>query len=61
MQGKLKSSDELKEDEVFKRILQILVPSTPAPIHGYYSAGVLGPELKLLENIVYTRSATRTL
>lgn len=57
MQGKLVDANELKEDEVMKTILHIFCPSTPAPTRGYYNAGVLGPELHFLENIVYTRCA----
>ncbi|XP_036323807.1 phosphatidylinositide phosphatase SAC2 isoform X2 [Rhagoletis pomonella] len=52
MQGKLVEANQLKEDEVMKTILHILCPSTPAPTRGYYHAGVLGPELHFLENIV---------
>ncbi|XP_054747755.1 phosphatidylinositide phosphatase SAC2 isoform X3 [Anastrepha obliqua] len=52
MQGKLVEANQLREDEVMKTILHILCPSTPAPTRGYYHAGVLGPELHFLENIV---------
>ncbi|XP_073816731.1 phosphatidylinositide phosphatase spermathreecae isoform X1 [Musca autumnalis] len=54
MQGQLNDVQQLKEDEVLTTILQILLPSGPAPIRGYYYAGVLQPELQLLENVIYT-------
>lgn len=57
MQGKLVEADQLKEDKIMKTILCILCPSAPAPIRGYYHAGVLGPELYFLENIVNARCA----
>lgn len=55
MQGQLNDAQQLKEDEVLTTILQILCPSVPAPTRGYYYAGVLQPELQLLENVIYTR------
>ncbi|XP_067619356.1 phosphatidylinositide phosphatase SAC2 isoform X3 [Eurosta solidaginis] len=60
MQGKLVEANQLKEDEVIATILHILCPSTPAPIRGYYHAGVLGPELHFLENIANARCAAPT-
>lgn len=57
MQGKLVEADQLKEDEVMKTILCMLCSSAPAPTHGYYHAGVLGPELHFLENIINARCA----
>uniref|UniRef100_A0A1A9UEQ5 SAC domain-containing protein n=1 Tax=Glossina austeni TaxID=7395 RepID=A0A1A9UEQ5_GLOAU len=53
MQGQLNNANELKEDEVLSTILLILCPSVPAPTRGYFYAGVLGPEIKLLDNILY--------
>ncbi|KAL9891891.1 phosphatidylinositide phosphatase spermathreecae isoform 2-T3 [Glossina fuscipes fuscipes] len=55
MQGQLNNANELKEDEVLSTILLILCPSVPAPTRGYFYAGVLGPEIKLLDNLLYTR------
>ncbi|EDW15388.2 phosphatidylinositide phosphatase SAC2 isoform X1 [Drosophila mojavensis] len=52
MQGQLQRADELREDDVLETIVQILTPESRPPLRGYYSAGVLGPELKLLESIV---------
>lgn len=61
MQGKLQQAAELKEDDVLETIIQILKPESQPPLRGYYSAGVLGPELKLLESIVLNRCADRTI
>lgn len=55
MQGQLNDAQDLKEDEVLTTMLHILCPSTPAPTRGYFYAGVLQPEIQLLENILYTR------
>lgn len=55
MQGQLNDAQQLKEDEVLRTMLLILCPSTPAPTRGYFYAGVLQPEIQLLENIIYTR------
>ena len=55
MHGQLQTAQDLKEDEVLTTMLQILCPSTPAPTRGYYYAGVLGPELHLLEKLIETR------
>lgn len=55
MQGQLNNANELKEDEVLSTILLILCPSVPAPTRGYFYAGVLEPEIKLLDNLLYTR------
>ncbi|KAH8409727.1 hypothetical protein KR222_002853 [Zaprionus bogoriensis] len=52
MQGELQQAAELREDAVLETIVNILTPETRAPLRGYYSAGVLGAELKLLESIV---------
>ncbi|XP_065371546.1 phosphatidylinositide phosphatase SAC2 isoform X3 [Calliphora vicina] len=54
MQGQLNDAQQLKEDEVLRTMLLILCPSTPAPTRGYFYAGVLQPEIHLLENIIYT-------
>lgn len=61
MQGQLQRADELREDDVLETIVQILTPESRPPLRGYYSAGVLGPELKLLESIVLNRCASRTI
>lgn len=61
MQGQLQRADELREDDVLETIVQILTPESRPPLRGYYSAGVLGPELKLLESIVINRCAGRTI
>ncbi|XP_013108333.2 phosphatidylinositide phosphatase SAC2 isoform X2 [Stomoxys calcitrans] len=54
MQGQLNDAQQLREDEVLTTILHILCPSTPAPTRGYFYAGVLQPELQLLEHVIYT-------
>ena len=61
MQNNIKHVSEISEDEFLATIIEIaetaLVPSTPAPIRGYFHAGVLGPELQLLESLaIQTRS-----
>lgn len=55
MQGELNDAQQIKEDEVLTTILHILCPSAPAPTRGYFYAGVLQPEIHLLEDIVCTR------
>lgn len=65
MQGNITEYTQINEDDVLDTIVEIaqetLVPSTPAPIRGYYYAGVLGPELRLAEDLVlHTRSASIT-
>ncbi|KAL7728141.1 hypothetical protein ACLKA6_002274 [Drosophila palustris] len=52
MQGELKQATELQEDEILETIVHILTPESQPPLRGYYNAGVLGPELKLIESIV---------
>ncbi|KAH8360019.1 hypothetical protein KR093_010212 [Drosophila rubida] len=52
MQGDLKQASELHEDPILETILHILLPESRAPLRGYYYAGVLGPELKLIESFV---------
>ncbi|XP_030553911.1 phosphatidylinositide phosphatase SAC2 isoform X1 [Drosophila novamexicana] len=52
MQGELRHATELREDEVLETIVHILTPESHPPLLGYYNAGVLGPELKLLESII---------
>lgn len=55
MQGQLSDAQQLREDEVLTTMIHILCPSSPAPTRGYFYAGVLQPEIQLLENIIYTR------
>lgn len=61
MQGELRHATELREDEVLETIVHILTPESHPPLLGYYNAGVLGPELKLLESIITNRCADRTM
>lgn len=55
MQGELKNQTELKDDPILETIVNILTAETQPPVRGYYNAGVLGPELKLLESILSSR------
>jgi len=61
MQGELKQATELQEDEVLETIMHILTPESQPPLRGYYNAGLLGPELKLIESIVMNRCGTRKM
>ncbi|XP_068155593.1 phosphatidylinositide phosphatase SAC2 isoform X1 [Drosophila tropicalis] len=54
MQGNLKQESELHEDPILGTFVKLITPEMRPPIGGYYSAGVLGPELQLLESIVTT-------
>lgn len=64
MHGKIEHVDDIKDDDVWEALLNVAQQSIleplalDAPPKGYYNPGVLGAEMKLLEDLVFnSRSA----